>query len=198
MHLYYYLSHLFCSQSCNLQSMSRGLISHLNKKIHEICNIDEDGEKHHNFVQLWTQWIQTKQQTCSWRTERIWKGEDLGSKRQECVIYNSPKLGFSTGFQGTQDFTPGGFQRTLESTTEAHIKKWYLGRISLSNSANFHNLLVFFFLGEICLYAVYCCWMKTETKNAFHHVYPALQSHLPAKLVSKTHLLNTRSSLTLL
>lgn len=31
MHIYYYLSRLFHSQCCNLESMSRGLILHLDK-----------------------------------------------------------------------------------------------------------------------------------------------------------------------
>lgn len=140
--------------------MSRGLISHLDKKIHEIVNVDEDREKHHSFVQLWTGWIQTKQRTCSWRRERIWEGEDLGRKRQQYVRYSSPKLGFSTGFQGMQGFAPGGFQRTLESTIEAYIKKWHLGRISWSNSANFQNLLVCFWAKSAYMQFIAAGWRQ--------------------------------------
>lgn len=42
-------------------------------------------------------------------------GGRLGQQENSLVRYSSPKLGFSTGFQGTQNFTPGGFQRALEA-----------------------------------------------------------------------------------
>lgn len=147
-------------------------------------------------MQLWTGWTQTKQWICSWRKERIWEGEELDSGRRD-NSHSSPKLDFSTCFQGKHSLMLGGFQMRLESTTEAYNKKWHLSRrISWSNSADFQAYL---FLDQICLYArfIVAGW-RQWLKMPFHHVHPALEPHLPSKLASKTSLLNTRSSLTLL
>lgn len=103
----------------------------MGKSIAALCNYVHDESKQSNGLAHGEQ--------REYGREKTWAAKDNSLFR-----YPFPKLGFSTGFQGIHGFTPGGFQRTLESTTEAYIKKRYLGRISSSNSANFQNLLVCF------------------------------------------------------
>lgn len=88
----------------------------MGKSITTLCNYEHDESKQSNGLAHGEQ--------REYGREKTWAAKD------SVFRYPSPKLGFSTGFQGMQGFTPGGFQRTLESTTEAYIKKWHLGRIS--------------------------------------------------------------------